>query len=83
MLETKVDEAEEIIPCPNSTTVFVASCPVPKVVNGNANVRAEGQEVKQVPFKQIVPEEKVVEVALVVVPKLAVKDCRVVEPRAT
>ena len=82
ILETNVDEAFEINHCPNSTTVLVASWPVPNVVNGKAKVRAEGHDVRQVPFKHNVPVENVVEVAFVVVPKAAVKDWRVVEPRA-
>ena len=60
--------------------VPVAFSPVPRVLNGKANVEAAGKAVRQSPFKQKVPVARVVLVALVVVPKVAVKDWRVVEP---
>jgi hypothetical protein len=76
-----VDEAVDTKPLLNSRVVDVAFSPVPRVLNGKAKVPAVGQVVRQSPARQIVPEAKVVEVALVVVLFAAVKFCKVVELR--
>jgi ribosomal protein L12E/L44/L45/RPP1/RPP2 len=79
-VEVKVVEAVDIRPLLNSTVVEVACSPVPRVLNGKAKLRAAGQDVRQSPVRQIVPEANVVEVALVVVLFDAVKDWNVDEP---
>ena len=74
VVEARVEDAEETNPCPSSSVVLVASCPVERVVNGKAKVEAAGNAVRQSPFKHNVPVASVVEVALVVVAKFAVND---------
>lgn len=77
--EFTVEEARERKPPYRPTTVEVA-CSFPAcLVKGKAKVKAPGQDVRQSPATQIVPEAKVVVVALVEVEFVAVKDWKVVE----
>jgi hypothetical protein len=77
----RVEEAFETKPPAKPMVVEVACSPVPSLVKGQGKEEAPetGQEVRQSPERQMVPEAKVVVVALVVVELEAVKFVRVDE----
>src|SRR3989344_1171000 len=78
VVEARVDDAVEMIPLVKRRVVEVAFSPVDRVVKLKGAV---GHVVLQVsPVRQRVVTAKVVEVALVVVELVAVKDWRVDEP---